>query len=308
MRFAAIVVVCCLLLTSGARAWNETGHMTIARLAWLKLSPDERQQVTAILKEHPHYAEYLSSACPDGLSVDEWAFMRAAYWPDWIRSNYKDQYHQGPWHYVTAAFFPRASKLAAREVASPEPNVVTQITDSAEKIRKTAGTERAIAMCWLIHLVGDIHQPLHCATLFNEVFPDGDMGGNSSLVRIGDDPPIRLHAAWDGMLSRDPMMLPTILDLVAQLQALEKDLPEAPKNDLANHVTPAEWSREGFEAARRFAYLDGDLVTVNANPQPSDDLVPRVTSAYMDQASLVAKQCAIKAGQRLSDQITKSLR
>ena len=49
-----------------------------------------------------------------------------------------------------------------------------------------AGTdeEKAIYLTWLMHLVGDIHQPLHCTAVFREQFPNGDKGGNDAFVRI----------------------------------------------------------------------------------------------------------------------------
>jgi hypothetical protein len=59
--------------------------------------------------------------------------------------------------------------------------------------------EKAIYLTWLLHLVGDIHQPLHCTAVFSEQFPNGDKGGNDAFIRIRSSP-VKLHAFWDGLL------------------------------------------------------------------------------------------------------------
>ena len=53
--------------------------------------------------------------------------MRAAYWPDWVRSNHSDEFNRPTWHYVTAYYVPPYSQLNAADLPGSEPNVVTQI-------------------------------------------------------------------------------------------------------------------------------------------------------------------------------------
>jgi hypothetical protein len=65
-------------LPTPAPAWNEHGHMVVARLAWNQLTADQRAKVIAILKNHPHCTEYLSGRRPDRFAEDERVFMRAA--------------------------------------------------------------------------------------------------------------------------------------------------------------------------------------------------------------------------------------
>src|SRR5207244_1603954 len=64
------------------------------------------------------------------------------------------------------------------------------------------GADRAIALCWVLHLVGDIHQPLHACTRYSAQFPAGDQGGNELMVLR--DPPyansqMSLHHLWDSL-------------------------------------------------------------------------------------------------------------
>ena len=66
--------------------------MVIARMTWLKLTPTERQKVFGILKEHPHYQEYLSKDRPDNIDEQQWVSLRAFTWSDWVRDHYRDDY------------------------------------------------------------------------------------------------------------------------------------------------------------------------------------------------------------------------
>src|SRR5947208_17031169 len=95
-----IPVLLLLAFAHPAAAWSDKGHMVVARLAWKKLSDAERAKVTEILRRHPHYGEYLSADRPEGFEEDEWVFLRAATWSDWVRSHHKDEYNHPTWHYV----------------------------------------------------------------------------------------------------------------------------------------------------------------------------------------------------------------
>jgi len=91
-----IALVFLVVIATPAFAWNDKGHMVVARLAWRQLTDKQRDQVIAILKKHPHYEEFLAAKKPDGFSEDEWVFMRAATWADWVRSHHADEYNHGP--------------------------------------------------------------------------------------------------------------------------------------------------------------------------------------------------------------------
>ena len=99
-----------------ARAWNETGHMIVAEIAWRQLNERQRQQVGELLAQHPHYQKLLLARKPDAslrVSDAEWAFLRSSVWPDLVRPArpgmegelYKTRditdYHRGPWHYTS---------------------------------------------------------------------------------------------------------------------------------------------------------------------------------------------------------------
>src|SRR5665213_2037993 len=72
-----------------AFAWNPAGHMAIARAGFEQLDRNRQQQLVAILKEHPRFADDFAAMMPEGLSADEqdrWIFERAAAWPDVARN------------------------------------------------------------------------------------------------------------------------------------------------------------------------------------------------------------------------------
>src|SRR3954463_294367 len=79
----ALLVFCG--LPRAAFAWNSTGHMTIALIAWRQLEPAEREQASAILKAHPHYKQLLLPGKPEGIGTDGWVFLPAAIWGALVR-------------------------------------------------------------------------------------------------------------------------------------------------------------------------------------------------------------------------------
>lgn len=293
-------------LATSAWAFNEKGHMTVARLAWQLLDPGARSAATEILKAHPHYQEYLAAQKPEEFTVDEWVFLRASYWPDWIRSNHSDDFHRPNWHYITAAFIPSRSQVKPPTDLGMAPNVVTQISECQQKIAQGTAAEKAISLCWLLHLVGDVHQPLHNATLYDETYPEGDRGGNLGLVRFNGGEPMRLHAFWDGALGEDASPA-AVLSIAAELEKMLSAADEATRKELEQNQTPESWSKEGFALACEFAYLKGDLKLPRADTMPAAELVPNLTDAYVAGATNTAKRAAAKAGRRLADRISASL-
>ena len=64
-------------------------------------------------------------------------------------------------------------------------NILTALAENESVVRnQNDGEQRAIALAWLFHLVGDVHQPLHTAQLFTVDYPQGDRGGNEICLRV----------------------------------------------------------------------------------------------------------------------------
>ena len=110
--------------------------------------------------------------------------MQASRWADDIRTQDKAQ-NRPSWHYINLPFKPDGQP-ADVQIREPEPvNILTAMAENESVVKNENDPERkAIALAWLSHLVGDIHQPLHAAQIFTVDYPNGDRGGNEICVRV----------------------------------------------------------------------------------------------------------------------------
>lgn len=209
-------VLLAMLGVSPALAWHDRGHMAVALIAYRPLGADIKKRIQQILGTHPHYEEFLAKDRPHDAPLEEWVVMRAATWPDWVRKNHLDEgFNEPRHHYVNLPVVWREGATAAQletierniRAASHLPSKGQLLREAprrlAELLDKSEPVEtRAIALCWVLHLVGDIHMPMHAATLYSKDTPDGDRGGNASHV-LWFNKPENLHAIWDGVLGWD---------------------------------------------------------------------------------------------------------
>jgi hypothetical protein len=302
-----LAVAMTFLLCGQAFAWNEHGHMVVARLAWRQLAEDQRAKVIAILKKHPHYDEYLAARKPDAFTEDEWVFMRAASWADWVRG--KRDFDHPTWHYINYPVVPPRSavKVSEHEPPANQENVVNQLSVCVEMIKNGTDEEKAIYMTWLFHLVGDIHQPLHCVALFSEQFPNGDKGGNDAFIRIRSSP-VKLHAMWDGLLGNGNSA-GSINSSVGEIEAVMKAQADEIDKEIQAHQSFESWGREGQELARSVVYLNGELKVAASSARriSANADVPTTPDGYAQNCGKVARLQVGKAGRRLADQIKKVL-
>src|SRR5437867_10194609 len=174
--------------------------MVIAAEAWQEFSPALRNKVTELLKSHPDYEKWERAFSPSSANLDlsTFVFMRASTWPAEIR-RHGNQYDHPQWHYANYPLKPPA--FPVEPGPSPNDDILYGI-GQCEKIladAKAPAQERAVYLSWLIHLIGDLHQPLHCASLMNETYPAGDKGGNDFYIKPATKG-IKLHSVWDGLL------------------------------------------------------------------------------------------------------------
>ena len=162
-----------------ASSWNIPGHMLSGAIAYQVLrqeNPPTIEKVKAVLEKHPWYSNQWHARLQDVpfAELDQVLFMQAARWPDDIRTRDRTL-NRPPWHYINLPFKPEGQppSLQTRE---PEPvNILTALAENEPIVKNGNDPEqRAIALAWLFHLVGDIHQPLHTAQLFTLEYPKGD--------------------------------------------------------------------------------------------------------------------------------------
>jgi hypothetical protein len=162
-----------------------------------------------------------------------------------------------------------------------------------------AGAElRAVFLSYLVHLVGDLHQPLHCASLFDDTYPKGDKGGNDFYVKPGGRG-VKLHALWDGMLGTSSKPGPQ-LSYAIEIQSL---YPRSSLKELKKARTPKNWSLESRAVAIEKAYLRGTLTE-----SPRADGATELPPGYTKEAKATAERRAALAGYRLADELGKYLK
>ena len=190
------IALCALFLTlSGtASAWNSAGHMMVAAVAYGKLTPAAHARVSSLLRLNPDYSRWIEHA--SGADRDEVAFVMAATWPDEIKSEhdyhndgerpsgpdaarnigYEDHLQHRYWHFIDLPFSTDRTPLIQPQV----PNAQTQIALFRRTLKSPEASDalKSYDLVWLLHLVGDVHQPLHTTSRFTFSQPEGDAGGN----------------------------------------------------------------------------------------------------------------------------------
>lgn len=313
-----------------AEAWNRAGHMVSASLAYCEMKqshPEKLEQCLALLKQHPHFTEHwapILDATPDE-HRDTALLMLAARWPDDVRDQpFKGRHHRRVWHFADYALkFPGTPPgvpdgiIHGRRQPGDKDEGYRDLLDALSHnltvLRGDADEPtKAIALCWVLHLVGDMHQPLHMVSRFSDLFPDGDKGGNGMFIRI---PPnrssINLHSFWDGLILRGvkgdslgkakPETMVLSLRTASRRATLLFNQEGLHRSDFSQLANPdlGAWAKESVELARKWAYLDGQLTGPNSvNPF----VVPE--GYTMDAQAVAEKQLAL-AGHRLADLLSQ---
>ena len=317
-KLAVGFAVAAMLFGAEARAWDDFGHMEVAAAAYKKLHPKTKKRVAELLQLNPSYANWVVGA--RALDRDRTAFMRAATWADAIkssRSGYKVSATQDPqtaptasqnigygdlfahsyWHFVD-------QPLPATNPQPATPNAATQIP----LFRETLASETAIDevksydLVWLLHLVGDVHQPLHCVSRYNAAETSGDRGGNTVKI-IGDaqppvcddaqycpfGPPNELHAFFDDIVGSGYGVSP--------VETAATKLPAA-EPTAAAIADEKIWIAEGLALAQSKVYVA---------PIGDGDGPFTITVAYQAAAYTLGQQRIALAGARLANLLNDAL-
>lgn len=250
--------------------FNFEGHRVIALMAMADLAaraPGTRARVEQILNDG------------DRSLVD------AATFPDDIRD---EQPETKPFHFIDIKF--RDGGAESPPFPGP-PHVLSQMRAFSDVLRSNSAgaTERVDALSWLIHLFGDVHQPLHCITRVSDLHPDGDRGGNAFRL---SGPARNLHSLWDSSL--DPF---SGLD---EQQLADTILAQHPRESLAHLLAifdPGEWARASHRLARTFAY------SLREDPQNP----PQPTNLYKETMQRHGRKQAALAAYRLANRLREIL-
>lgn len=158
--------------SSPAFAWGPDGHRITGAIADQNLSGAARANVRLLLRDED-LAE--ASTWPDEMKSDP-----AAFW----------QKEAGPWHYVTV----RDGDAYRPSDAPPEGDAMTALNRFTATLKNPSASldDRRLALRFIVHIIGDLHQPLHAGG-------GTDRGGNEFKVTWFGKP-TNLHSVWDSAL------------------------------------------------------------------------------------------------------------
>jgi len=315
-----LLVLATLAFSSGfiapAYAWDTYGHMAVAYVAYQKLTPAAKARVKDLLSSNPKHDEWVGWV-PPGTSpadTDMMVFMLAAQWADEIKGDssysddgtnngntpdgppssqntgYTDMLRHRYFHFVDTPFTTDGSALPP----IPNPNAQERIALFRAVLASTSDDKlKSYDLTWLLHLVGDVHQPLHCATRVSNTAPAGDAGGNKVKLRCRGCPK-ELHAFWDDLLGTGASAQAELKPVIRAAKALPPADPA-----LAAKSDEKDWIAESFQAAQN---------TVYQSPVGSGNGPFSLTPAYKTAAKALAKQRIALAGARLANLINTELK
>jgi hypothetical protein len=300
------------LVSSPARAWWDAGHMQIAYLAYKRLDAPVRDKVDALLKLNNDYAKWTAGALDDR-TAKLYAFVHAATWADDIKTRgyhytrdkvdsptagqnigYTDHNQHAYWHFRDINFSPDGEPLPAGDPV----DLVTQAKLMIAALPGSSGASddvRSYDLVWLLHLVGDAHQPLHAVGRFTKQIPNGDAGGNAELVIPATGETIALHAYWDRMFGGYSSPYGAVFD------ADDHDgLGSVAVNDAAAKINdPQKWIEESAELAKQYAY---------ASPVSLGRNAVLLTRDYETNARNIARSQAALGAARLANLLNNALK
>jgi hypothetical protein len=300
------------LLTSAVPAfgWGCDGHQIVALIARAHLTASASAAVDKLLADNPADA----TGNHNCKSAD--AMADVATWADEVRNAEKT----GLWHYVDIPLTERKPGSLAAWCPPIGPSVGGQdrpgcVTNAIEYqwavLLDTArsGPDRAVALRYIIHFVGDMHQPLHSSD-------NDDHGGNCTAMKFFDqERPANLHSIWDSMLIQHELTAKkeTAADYARRLDRQYAD--KWPEWGTAV-VDPTAWAWENNRIAREFTYGDLKPLIPVEKPDPKADcnaerdkvsaLKITIGDPYFDATIPVVGEQLAKAGYRLANLLNRS--
>jgi hypothetical protein len=312
-----LTVLVSVALATPVAAWDNFGHMAVAYVAYQNLTSAAKQRANDLIKLNPKHDEWAGwvPATAKPATKDLMIFMLAATWADEIKGDpsyiqdgddqgnrpsnspdpaankgYQDNLMHKYWHFIDKPI----TTDSTPPPPIPTPNAQERIALFRGVLASGADDSlKSYDLVWLLHLVGDVHQPLHCATRVSSTDPKGDNGGNSVKLSCSGCPR-ELHFFWDDVFGNGK----TAQAVIKPAMKAAKRLP-APDPTAAAKSIETDWIDESFEAAQQNVYIS----PVSAGHGPF-----ALTSSYKAQAKKLAKKRIALAGVRLANLINNELK
>src|SRR3990167_3693802 len=268
-----------LVLSFHCFSWNVLGHMVAVNIAYERLHPQVREKVDKMViglsQEYPEI-QYFTQIAP---------------WPDALRAQKIDTFTH--WHYIDFAFSVDATPV---QDLTDDDNAVWAINKIEPVIRNVAGNafERGRFLAFLVHIVADLHQPLHTVSRISTAHPNGDHGGNLYFVHYSEGPlrAISLHKLWAeglGIFSGDPSQQ----SVAALTKVITSLYPEEYFGTKVHDLSTDNWAREGTKIAELFVY------------STLENHVPNLE--YMNKGKEIVNQRIALSGYRLANLLNQLL-
>lgn len=289
-----IKVLFCILglcLSVPASAWDNRGHRVIGELAYERLQavdPAAVQAVADVMARHPDKTRFDRNLA--GLSGEERTrrmFGLMARWPDDVRKTASDR---PDWHYALKVAN-GWTLLDWYTAGAAEDQWAANLAIARDA--KVRPQDRAVALCWLLHIGGDMHQPLHRGHRLDADWLKTDRAGTIAFVRRGPgQTPMDLHQLWDGAFD------PTGAgggDEDGDVTRLRMAF--SPRAAALRSVGGFNnWITESQALARVAAYTGPALLATHT---PLD--APPMNPTYMSKLQRIAERRVIEAGVRIGE-------
>jgi len=257
MKLRETISCACLLTALSGMAWGQKGHDTVAYIAECHMTPEAKAAAEELLdgKSIVYYANWLDNAS----HTDEYAYTKT-------------------WHYKNVdadETYETARKAKSGDITTA---LTEQLAILGDKSKTKA--ERSLALKMVVHLLGDIHQPLHMGRA-------SDRGGNRHYVyyfRNGTN----LHTVWDSKLVESAHKW----SYTEWQQQIDRAT-DAEKQEILSLTTPDEWARQTYEICKQ---------VYAKTPQDTN-----VEYTYIAEWTPVIEQQFLRGGLRLAKVLNESL-
>jgi nuclease S1 len=270
--FLSLCVLCLLPLSTSA--WNSNGHRIVARIAFDRLSPSARKEVAKLLAGE--------------------SFENASTWADKMKAS---RPNTAAWHYIN---WKLQRNNYDRKRDCGQECIIEAINKNLDEFRNSnlPAQDRAEALKFLIHLVGDLHQPYHVST---NGFPEDNWALKVRVV-LPDGRPSNLNAVWDDEIinfslaqSRAP-----VSDYAAQLSSRYSSgaFTQSQSTNISTQGSVADWGLEAHWLCWEAYKLPNGWFMVDQKPDDTRKFM--IDKAYLEKNRPIVERQLVRAGARLA--------
>lgn len=297
----ALMIAASLVAASPAMAWSEKSHMTTGAIAFDDLAASDSAllaRLEPIIAAHPHHAKLAARAGNlKGAARMRVIFQWLARWPDDANGT---EFEHRTWHYELRVVSGRTWLWPFR---NGEASKAFDLNFRTLSNAKASPRDRAIALSWLMHVVGDIQQPLHAGHQMTADFPKTDEAGQLAFIRAGEKT-VGLHEYWDSSLDADGPVDAT----ANRWSSLLPTLYSRAKIRLLTYAgTPKQqfsmWLDESLQLAKRVGYTGTAL---KATPDKAN--APTATAFEIGIVREISSRRVASGGYRIADTIRMAIK